>query len=250
MTQRLQGKTAIVTGAASGVGEAVARRFVREGAHVLMSDLNQLDGERIAAEIGATFVHHDVTDPEGWDALVQKAVSDFGQLDILVNNAGILIPGDIENTRYEDWKKLMTVNADSVFLGCKAAIAVMKAQGGSIINMSSVAALAAKEDYVAYSASKGAISSLTRAVAADCRLKRYRIRCNSVHPDGILTAMTRAAYPKGIDPNMLTIDKDPMNRACQPDDVANGILYLASDESRAVNGIELRIDSGQFIMSI
>ena len=250
MTQRLQGKTAIVTGASSGVGEAGARRFVREGANVLMSDLNAADGERIASEIGATFVHHDVTDPQGWDALVQKAVAEFGQLDILVNNAGILIPGDIEQASYEDWKKLMTVNADSVFLGCKAAIAVMKANGGSIVNMSSVAALAAKEDYVAYSASKGAISALTRAVAADCRLKRYRIRCNSVHPDGILTNMTRAVYPKGIDPNMLTIDKDPMNRACQPDDVANGILYLASDESRAVNGIELRIDSGQFIMSI
>ena len=250
MTQRLQGKTAIVTGAASGVGEAVARRFMREGANVLMSDLNQADGERIAAEIGATFVHHDVTDPQGWDALVQRAVSDFEHLDILVNNAGILISGDIEQATYEDWKKLMTVNADSVFLGCKAAIAVMKAQGGSIVNMSSVAALAAKEDYVAYSASKGAISALTRAVAADCRLKRYRIRCNSVHPDGILTAMTRASYPKGIDPKLLTIDKDPMNRACLPDDVADGILYLASDESRAVNGIELRIDSGQFIMSI
>ena len=250
MSQRLSGKVAIVTGAASGVGEAVARRFVSEGAHLVMSDLNEVDGKRIAKEIGATFVRHDVTDPEGWQQLVDKAVDSFGQLDILVNNAGILLKGDIEESSYADWKRLMTVNADSVFLGCKAAIAVMKKQGGAIVNMSSIAALAGKEDYVAYGASKGAVSALTRAVAADCRLKRYRIRCNSIHPDGILTPMTRASYPQGIDPEMLTIDKDPMNRACRPEDVASGVLYLASDEARAVNGIELRIDSGQFVMSI
>lgn len=250
MSQRLAGKVAIVTGAASGVGEAVARRFVNEGAQLVMSDLNEVDGSRIAAEIGAVFVRHDVTDPEGWQQLVDKAVSSFGQLDILVNNAGILLKGDIEESSYADWKRLMTVNADSVFLGCKAAIAVMKKQGGAIVNMSSIAALAAKEDYVAYGASKGAVTALTRAVAADCRLKRYRIRCNSIHPDGILTPMTRGGYPEGVDPEMLTIDKDPMNRACRPDDVANGVLYLASDEARAVNGIELRIDSGQFVMSI
>lgn len=250
MSKRLSGKVAIVTGAASGVGEAVARCFIREGAQVVMSDLNEAAGTRIAEEIGATFVRHDVTDPKGWQLVVDTAVDSYGHLDILVNNAGILIAGDIEESSYEDWKRLMTVNADSVFLGCKAAIAVMKKQGGSIVNMSSIAGLAGKEDYVAYGASKGAVAALTRAVAADCRLKRYRIRCNSVHPDGILTAMTRATYPKGIDPEMLTIDTDPMNRACRPEDVANGVLYLASDEARAVNGIELRIDSGQFVMSI
>lgn len=250
MSKRLSGKVAIVTGAASGVGEAVARCFIREGAQVVMSDLNEAAGTRIAEEIGATFVRHDVTDPKGWQLVVDTAVDSYGHLDILVNNAGILIAGDIEESSYEDWKRLMTVNADSVFLGCKAAIAVMKKQGGSIVNMSSIAGLAGKEDYVAYGASKGAVAALTRAVAADCRLKRYRIRCNSVHPDGVLTAMTRATYPKGIDPEMLTIDTDPMNRACRPEDVANGVLYLASDEARAVNGIELRIDSGQFVMSI
>lgn len=250
MSQRLSGKVAIVTGAASGVGEAIARRFVTEGARVVMSDLNDRDGTRIAKEIGATFVYHDVTDPEGWQQVVSCAVDDLGGLDILVNNAGILIPGDIEQASYDDWKRLMTVNADSTFLGCKAAIAAMKSHGGAIVNMSSIAALAGKEDYVAYGASKGAVAALTRAVAADCRRKRYRIRCNSVHPDGVLTAMTRAVYPKDIDPEMLTIDKDPMNRACLPEDVADAVLYLASEEARAVNGIELRIDSGQFVMSI
>lgn len=250
MSKRLFGKAAIVTGAASGMGEAIARLFVQQGAQVMMTDLNETDGVRIAQEIGATFFRQDVTDEQGWQAVVEATVQAFGKLDILVNNAGILLKGDIEQTSYEDWKRLMTVNADSVFLGCKAAIAVMKKQGGSIVNMSSIAALAAKEDYVGYGASKAAIAALTRGVAADCRLKRYRIRCNSVHPDGVLTPMTRGGYPEGIDPELLTIDKDPMNRACRPEDVANGVLYLASDEARAVNGIELRIDSGQFVMSI
>ncbi|MDY7218059.1 SDR family oxidoreductase [Denitrificimonas sp. JX-1] len=250
MSKRLFGKAAIVTGAASGMGEAIARLFVQQGAQVMMTDLNETDGVRIAQEIGAMFFRQDVTDEQGWQAVVEATVQAFGKLDILVNNAGILLKGDIEQTSYEDWKRLMTVNADSVFLGCKAAIAVMKKQGGSIVNMSSIAALAAKEDYVGYGASKAAIAALTRGVAADCRLKRYRIRCNSVHPDGVLTPMTRGGYPEGIDPELLTIDKDPMNRACRPEDVANGVLYLASDEARAVNGIELRIDSGQFVMSI
>lgn len=250
MSQRLSEKVAVVTGAASGVGEAIARRFAREGARVVMTDLNEDEGNRIAAEIGATFVRHDVTDQEGWRQVVNLAIDKLGGLDILVNNAGILIPGDIEQARYEDWKRLMTVNADSCFLGCQAAVSAMKERGGAIVNMSSIAALAGKEDYVAYGASKGAVAALSRAIASDCRRKRYRIRCNSVHPDGVLTAMTRAVYPEGIDPEMLTIDTDPMNRACRPNDVADAVLYLASDEARAVNGIELRIDSGQFVMSI
>lgn len=250
MSNRLVGKNAVVTGAASGIGEAVARQFVREGASVVMTDIDAENGERIAAEIGASFFRHDVTEPEQWDELVEQVSEQLGRLDILVNNAGILISGDIEQASFSDWKKVMGVNADSVFLGCKAAVAAMKSQGGSIINMSSIAALAGKEDYVSYGASKGAVAALTRAVAVDCRRKRYRIRCNSVHPDGVLTAMTRAVYPEGIDPEMLTIDKDPMNRACRPEDVAAGVVYLASDEARAVNGIELRIDSGQFIMGV
>ncbi|MEP3561811.1 MAG: glucose 1-dehydrogenase [Marinobacter sp.] len=250
MSERLVDKVALITGAASGVGEAIARRFASEGAKVVMTDLNEQDGARIAGEIGATFVRHDVTDQDGWARVVSVATEELGGLDILVNNAGILIPGDIEQASYDDWKRLMNVNADSCFLGCQAAVSAMKQSGGSIVNMSSIAALAGKEDYVAYGASKGAVAALTRAIAADCRRKRYRIRCNSVHPDGVLTAMTRAVYPEGIDPEMLTIDKDPMNRACRPNDVADAVLYLASDEARAVNGIELRIDSGQFVMSI
>lgn len=254
MTERLLNKVAVVTGAASGIGEAAARRFVAEGATVIMTDLNVSDGERIADELGnrAVFVRQDVSDPAGWNVISELVRSRYQRLDVLVNNAGILIPGSIEDATLDEWHKLLRVNADSVFLGCKTAIELMKESGGggSIVNISSIAALAARDDYLAYGASKGAVAALTRSVAVHCRRQKYRIRCNSVHPDGVLTAMTRGSYPKDLDPMLLTIDKDPMNRACLPDDVANGILYLASDESRAVNGIELRIDSGQFVMSI
>ncbi|MCY1181856.1 3-beta-hydroxysteroid dehydrogenase [compost metagenome] len=146
---------------------------------------------------------------------------------------------------------MQQVNADSVFLGCRAGIALMKeGTGGSIVNISSLAALAGRDDYAAYSASKGAVAALSRSVAAHCRRRKYRIRCNSLHPDGVLTPMANAQYPAGIDPSRLTIDSDPMHRVCLPEDVAASVLFLACDESRAINGVELRVDSGQFVMSI
>ena len=241
----------VITGASRGIGKAVAEKFAAASHQVIVCSRDEQKLSELKKQHASIITFScDVSQKEEIQRFGDFVLQTFDKIDVLVNNAGILIAGDIEESSYEDWKRLMNVNADSVFLGCKAAIAVMKKQGGSIVNMSSIAALAGKEDYVAYCASKGAVAALTRAVAADCRLKRYRIRCNSVHPDGILTAMTRATYPKGVDPDMLTIDKDPMNRACLPLDVAQGVLYLASDEARAVNGIELRIDSGQFVMSI
>lgn len=254
MSQRLLNKVAVVTGAASGIGEAVARRFVAEGARVLLTDLNAAEGERIAAELGdsARFLRQDVSDPADWQALAALVREHYQRLDVLVNNAGILIPGNIEEATLEQWHRLLRINADSVFLGCQTAIALMKSSGGggSIINMSSIAALAARDDYMAYGASKGAVAAMTRSVAVHCRRAKYRIRCNSVHPDGVMTPMTRGSYPQGMDSSLFTIDQDPMNRACLPEDVAGAVLYLASDDSRAVNGIELRVDSGQFVMSI
>jgi len=254
MSPRLLNKVTVVTGAASGIGESIARRFVAEGARVLLTDVNAEEGERVAAQLGANalFMRQDVSDPDAWQALAALVRERYQRLDVLVNNAGILIPGTIEETTLEQWQRLLRVNADSAFLGCQTAVALMKDSGGggSIINISSIAALAARDDYLAYGASKGAVAALTRSVAVHCRRRKYRIRCNSVHPDGVLTPMTRGTYPKGLDPERLTIDHDPMNRACLPDDVAHAVLYLASDESRAVNGIELRVDSGQFVMSI
>ncbi|MCZ4129729.1 glucose 1-dehydrogenase [Stutzerimonas balearica] len=251
MNARLQGKIAVVTGGASGMGASTVRRFAAEGARVVLTDLNAEAGERLAQELGETvsFIAQDVSDAQGWRALGAHVEAQHGRLDVLVNNAGILKAGSVEDTTLEDWQRLMRVNADSVFLGCQTAVALMKrGGGGSIVNLASVTSMAGKPDYLAYSASKGAIAALTRSVAAFGRA--HRIRCNSVHPDGVLTPMTRAVYPAGVDPERLTIDADPMSRACRPEDVANAIVFLASDEARAINGIELRIDSGQFVMSI
>ncbi|MFJ4376548.1 SDR family oxidoreductase [Pseudomonas japonica] len=249
---RVAGKVAIVTGGARGIGRASVRLLVREGARVVIADIDEAAGEALAAELGEAtlFVRHDASSERAWQALVGVVRERYGRLDILVNNAGILISGSIEDTPLDDWHKLMRINADSVFLGCREAIGLMQEGGGSIINLSSIAALAGRDDYLAYSASKGAVAALSRSVAAFCRRRKYRIRCNSLHPDGVLTDMTSGGFPAGLDPERLTIDSDPMNRMCRPEDVAASVLFLASDEARAVNGVELRVDSGQMVMSI
>ena len=253
MAGRVQGKVVLVTGGASGIGRATALLLAREGAQVLISDIDVESGQALANEIGSTamFMRHDAASEAEWNVVFEALRERYGRLDVLVNNAGILLKGSIEETSLDDWQRALRVNSDSVFLGCRAGIALMKeGAGGSIINISSLAALAGRDDYAAYSASKGAVAALTRTVAALCRRRKYRIRCNSVHPDGVLTPMTSAQYPTGIDPRRLTIDSDPMHRMCLPEDVAASVLFLASDESRAINGVELRVDSGQFVMSI
>ena len=252
MTGRVQDKIALVTGGASGIGRAIVQALVGEGAKVLIADINADAGHALADELGSapSFIPHDASSEAGWDEVAAVVRERYGRLDVLVNNAGILLKGSIEETSLDDWHKLLRVNSDSAFLGCRMGVELMKDHGGSIINVSSIAALAGKDDYAAYCASKGAVAALNRAVAAHCRRQKYRIRCNSLHPDGVLTPMTVASYPPGIDPQQFTIDSDPMNRMCLPEDVASAALYLASDESRAINGMELRIDSGQFVMSI
>ncbi|MEJ5057742.1 MULTISPECIES: SDR family oxidoreductase [unclassified Pseudomonas] len=249
---RVHGKVALVTGGAKGIGAASVRLLAAEGAQVLISDLDVEAGQALAQEIGPTaaFIRQDVSSEEQWRDVVGHVRERYGRLDILVNNAGILIHGSIEETSLADWRKVMQVNADGVFLGCREGIALMKDSGGSIINLSSVAALAGRDDYLAYSASKGAVAALSRSVAVLCRRRKYRIRCNTLHPDGVLTDMTRGGFPEGVDADRLTIDSDPMNRMCRPEDVAASVLFLASDESRAINGVELRVDSGQMVMSI
>lgn len=249
---RVQGKVALVTGGARGIGRACARLLAAQGAHVLISDIDVAAGEALVAEIGpsASFIRHDASSESDWRHVMAHLREQHGRLDILLNNAGILMRGNIEEASLEDWHKIMRVNADSVFIGCREGIALMKESGGSIINLSSLAALTGCEDYLAYSASKGAVAALSRSVAVFCRRHKYRIRCNTLHPDGVLTDMTAVAMPKGFDPSQRTIDIDPMNRMCLPEDVAASVLFLASDESRAINGIELRIDSGQMIMGL
>ncbi len=248
---RVKNKIVVITGAASGVGREDALLLAREGARVVLTDINEDGGRALAGEIGesAIYVHHDISSEDDWKA-VMKAVGDrFGRLDALVNNAAILMMGSIEDTSLDDWRKMHRVNADGYFLGCKYAVAMMKhSGGGSIVNMSSVAALTGIPVVCAYSGAKGSVTALTRSVAVHCRLNGYRIRCNSIHPDGILTPMTLGFL--GNDVERLRIENDPASRFCDPGDVANLVLFLVSDESRFINGAELRIDNAQMVVGI
>ncbi|WP_166365305.1 glucose 1-dehydrogenase [Pseudomonas akapageensis] len=250
--QRVEGKVCIVTGAASGIGREDALLLAREGAKVVITDLNEEAGRQVAAEIGsnALFIRHDIASESDWQQVIKTTVQHFGRLDVLVNNAAILALGSIEDTTLELWQKVQKINGDGYFLGCKYAIEAMKETGGgSIINMSSVAALGAMPMFCAYSASKGAVAAMTRSIALHCKQKGYRIRCNSVHPDGVNTPMTQALAGGQPIPQEV-LDQDPMNRMCAPLDIANVVLFLAADESRFVNGAEIRVDNAQLISGI
>jgi 3(or 17)beta-hydroxysteroid dehydrogenase len=250
---RVAGKVAIVTGGASGLGAADARMLAREGARVVLTDVNEAAGSALARELDAHFVRQDVADEASWAALVSGVVQRYGRLDVLVNNAGIAIVADIEHTTTEIWRRTLAVHLDGTFFGCRAAIPAMAAGGGgSIVNMSSTAALVGIPPFLAYSAAKGGIRSLTKAVAIHCRTRKNGIRCNSVHPGSIDTPMvqTALAETRGI---RLADAEDPQaaRRALglgEPDDVANLVLYLASDESKHVNGAELVIDAGDTVV--
>lgn len=250
---RVKDKVALVTGAASGVGKADALLLAQEGARVVLTDINEEAGRELAREIGdqAIFVRHDVGEDEDWRLAIEATQHAFGRLDVLVNNAAICPVGSIEETDLATWRKVMRTNADGYFLGCKYGVETMKRNrsGGSIIVMSSVAALGGLPMMAAYTGSKGAVTALARSVAVHCKRSGYKIRCNSVHPDGIWTPMTQAIAP-ALDPEALGIGKDPLARMCQPEDVANLVLFLASDESRFISGAELRIDNAQLVSSL
>lgn len=232
----------IVTGGASGIGKQDVLLLASEGARVVITDLNQDGGLALASEIGdsALFVRHDISSEDDWKAVLAATQQRFGRFDGLVNNAGVLVMGSIEDATLEQWQKVHRINADGYFLGCKYAVAAMRTGGGgSIVNMSSVAA----EGWpfcVAYSASKGSVAALTRSVAVHCRSCGYRIRCNSIHPDGVLTPMTLPLLGNP-DPATVSYDADATSRFCDPKDVANLVLFLISDESRFINGAQLRI---------
>jgi 3(or 17)beta-hydroxysteroid dehydrogenase len=244
---RVDGKVAIVTGAASGLGAADARRLVAEGANVVLTDVNAEGGETLASELGdaAKFIRHDVADENNWQEVIAATLAAFGQLDVLVNNAGIVRIGSVEDTDLETWRQIMAVNADGTFLGCKHALPAMKERGGSIINMSSVAGLMAVPPFFAYGASKGAVRALTKSVAVHCKNRGYAIRCNSIHPGGFTTSMVEGL---GSDPGIaangdLLAAVRPEPTLGQPEEMANLVLFLASDESRHINGSELVIDN-------
>ena len=246
---RLHNKVAIITGAASGLGREDALLFAREGARVVITDINEDGGKAVAKEIGdaAMFIRHDITSEAGWQEVIKETEEHFGGLDILVNNAAILAYGTIEDTSLELWQKIMRVNADSYFLGCKHGVEAMKRRGGgSIVNMSSLAGVGGMSSFCAYSASKGAVAAMTRSIAAWAKRFKLRIRCNSVHPDGIKTPMVanlHACLKPGSLPEVKDLE-EVMTRMADPIDIANLVLFLASDESRFINGAEMRIDNG------
>jgi 3(or 17)beta-hydroxysteroid dehydrogenase len=253
MGDRLKGKIAVITGAASGVGKADALLFAAEGARVVLTDLNEEAGRAVAAQIGdaARFVRHDIASEAGWNDVFGAAQQHFGTPDVLVNNAAILLLGNIEEASLEQWQRVMRVNAEGYFLGCQAAVRAMKDKGGAIVNMSSVAALGGLGAFCAYSASKGAVTAMTRSIAAYCKQQGYKIRCNTVHPDGILTPMTEPFFGSAeAGRAQLTDSIDPRARMCLPEDIAKLVLFLASDESRFISGSEYRIDNAQMIMGI
>jgi 3(or 17)beta-hydroxysteroid dehydrogenase len=244
---RVAGKVAIITGAASGMGKADAILLAREGASVVVADLNEKDGQAVAAAIGeaAVFMRLDVSDEDNWKAVIAATMERFGRLDILVNNAGMIALGTIVDTDLASWRKINAVNSDGVFLGCKHAIPAMAdSGGGSIVNMSSVAAIQGQSFVAAYSASKGAVRALTKSIAMFCKEQKNGIRCNSIHPDGVKTPMVvKVAMGKDVATQEDIDEIGKFGNMCEPEEIANLVLYLASDESGFVNGSEMLIDN-------
>ena len=248
---RLDGKVALITGGASkpGLGHSTALRFAEEGASVFVTDVDEVGVEATAQEIrdaggNATAMRQDVTDEAGWEEVMAAVTDTYGGLDICVNNAGIAVLVPIEQMTLEQWNRQIDVNLTSVFLGCRAAIAAMKERGGgSIINLSSVAGLVGMQTCTAYAAAKGGVRIMGKAVAVEAA--KYNIRCNSVHPGVIWTNMqaqaTGANSADDVDAGAARI---PLGRAGEPLDIANCILYLASDESNYVTGAEFVVDAG------
>jgi NAD(P)-dependent dehydrogenase (short-subunit alcohol dehydrogenase family) len=253
---RVEGKVALVTGGASGIGAGCVRTLAREGARVAITDVQDAKGQALAAELGdaAVYLHHDVTSEEAWIEVVAEVERRFGRLDVLVNNAGIgLGSPSITQMSLADFKRQQAVNVEGVFLGIKHSLPLMRkaGHGGSIINMSSVAGLKGSSLLAAYCATKGAVRLFTKAIALECGEAKDGVRVNSVHPGLIETpiweSITGAREPGAnapIDLDAMSAMAVPLGVKGVPDDIANGVLWLASDESRYVTGAELVIDGG------
>jgi NAD(P)-dependent dehydrogenase (short-subunit alcohol dehydrogenase family) len=251
---RLANKIALVTGGGSGLGEATCHRFAQEGAHVLVADIDLSAAQRVVAAIlaqggRAEAQHQDVTDEARWKSLMADVMVRHGQLDILVNNAGIVFTGTAEDTTLDMWRKTQAVNMEAVFLGTREAILVMKERGGSIINMSSIEGIIGEPMTAAYNASKGGVRIFSKSAALHCANNGYRIRVNSVHPGVIRTPMVELAFtrmnPADVAPLQARLEAQiPLGHWGEPIDIANGVLFLASDESRYMTGAELVIDGG------
>lgn len=247
---RVEGKVALITGAASGLGAADARLLAREGASVVLTDVNEELGRQTASTIpGAVFLHHDVRDEARWKSVIADTMEQFGGLDILVNNAGLVQFTSVEDTPLEQYRYINAVMSEGTFLGCKHAIPAMRktGRGGSIINISSIAALMGIGEIASYTAAKGAIRSLTRSVAVHCYNNNYGIRCNVILPGAHETPMTASAGLALADATSGALDQMNNHGQGSPDGVAAMVVFLAADESRHVTGAEFVIDGGETI---
>lgn len=250
---RVAGKVVLVTGAGSGIGRAAAILLAKEGATVIVSDINKPGGLETVQQIAqinspakARFEEHDTAREADWKRIIDGILEREGRLDGLANNAGIAgpFPSTFETETVEQWRRMLSINVEGVFLGCKYAVPAMrKSGGGSIVNTSSLAAFVGTPALSAYGASKGAVRQFTKTVAMDCARKGYKVRCNSVHPGIIMTPMGQGILPndKAKERALKSI---PIGEFGAPEDIAYGILYLLSDESRFVTGSELVIDGG------
>lgn len=252
---RLNNKIALITGAARGIGQATAELFHREGAIIILSDILDEEGMKLAKSLGgdATYIHLDVGSEKDWITATEYITDKYGRLDALVNNAGITGfletqgPFDAENCDLDSWNEVHRVNATGVMLGCKYGIKLMKEKGGSIVNISSRSGVVGIPAAVAYASSKASVRNHTKSVALYCAEKGYNIRCNSVHPAAIMTPMWDAMLGEGeARQNMIEeIEAGiPLGHFGEPLDIAYGILYLASEESKYATGIELTLDGG------
>ena len=264
MTRRVEGKVALVTGAANGIGRSAALVLAREGAKIVATDLQDEKGAGLLRELRASgceceYYHHDVTREEDWQSIVAQTRARFGRLDILVNNAGIGLSGPVVDMAFADWKRQVAVNLDGVFLGVKHSLPLMRAGGGgSIINVSSIAGIKASPNVSGYCATKGGVRLFTKSVALECAAAKDGVRVNSLHPGITETAIwdtligtvedgSNGGRERGPTLDKLTERAVPLGYKAAPEDIANGILWLASDESRYVTGTELVIDGGRSI---
>jgi NAD(P)-dependent dehydrogenase (short-subunit alcohol dehydrogenase family) len=251
MTGRVAGKKALVTGAAQGLGAAMAWMLARHGAKVALADLNLESAAALAAEIdaecgkGTASAHRlDVANPDAWPGVVDAAARAMDGLSVLVNNAGVAPLGSVEEMSFEAWQRTMAINLDSVFLGTRAALKPMRDhQPGSIINISSIAGLIASHAFAAYNTSKAGVWMLTKSIALHCAHEKLDIRCNSIHPAFIDTPLLDGLGDKAVVHAKLA-RQVPIGRIGVPDDVAYAVLYLASDESRMMTGAEIKLDGG------
>jgi 3(or 17)beta-hydroxysteroid dehydrogenase len=247
---RLEGKVALVTGGASGLGKADCERFVAEGAFVFVTDIDGEKAQALAATLGerAIGLKHDVGSEDDWKTVYAEVERRFGRLDILVNNAGIVVVADPEETSLDQYERVMRIMATSVFLGCKHGLPLLaKSKAASIVNMSSIASHVGYPPFFAYSAAKGAVRSMSKSIAVHCQDKGYPIRVNTLHPSSIETPMVQSAEGRAGQENAVADGVLPPGAVGAPSDVANLVLFLASDEARFLTGGEYIVDNGMTI---